>query len=323
VKTEQISAGGEWLNFHHLRYFWAVARHGTLRRTAEVLHVSQPSISAQIKLLESALGQRLFRRSGRSLVLTDFGRIIQGYAEEIFTLGRELLAAGKRGPGSPTLRLNLGVVDSFPKLLTLHALRPVLEHDPLIQITVQEGKLDELLRHLAAHRLDAVLADEPPSLGTRIKTFTHAFGRSGITFCALPSLARKLRGPFPRNLNGAPLLLPAQNTLIRRELEKWFRRHRIEPVVIAEFEDLALAQIVASDAHGVTVVSSMALKDAMKRFGFVSLGATDECVLWLYLITVERRIEHPAIALIAHTKKRTAEKPRRRSGKFFSKKVLN
>jgi LysR family transcriptional regulator, transcriptional activator of nhaA len=308
VKTERISTAGEWLNFHHLRYFWAVARHGSLRRAAEALHVSQPSISAQIKLLESALDERLFRRSGRSLVLTDFGRVIQGYAEEIFALGRELLAAGKRGPASRILRLNLGVVDSFPKLLTLDALRPIFAQDPPVHITIQEGKLEELLRHLAAHRLDAVLADEPPPSGARIKTFTHPLGRSGITFCALPSVARQLTGRFPRNLDGAPLLLPTQNTMLRRELEKWFRRCRIEPVVIAEFEDVALAQIVASDGHGATVVSTSTLNDAVERFGFVALGSTDECEIWRYLITVERRVEHPGIALMAQARR---PKPKR------------
>lgn len=300
----------EWLNFHHLRYFWAVARHGSLRRAAEALHISQPSISAQIKLLESALGERLFRRSGRSLVLTDFGRVIQGYAEEIFALGRELLAAGKRGPASRNLRLNLGVVDSFPKLLTLDALRPVLAETPPVHVSVHEGKLEELLRHLAAHRLDAVLADEPPPSGARIKTFTHPLGRSGITFCATRSLARQLVGRFPRNLDGAPLLLPTQNTMLRRDLEKWFRRRQLEPVVIAEFEDVAMAQIVAADGHGITVVSTIALNDALERFGFVPVGSTDECELWLYLITVERRIEHPVIALMAQTKKRQKRKRR-------------
>lgn len=300
MKTESISVPAEWLNFHHLRYFWAVARQGSLRRAAEVLHVSQPSISGQIKLLESALGEQLFRRSGRSLVLTDFGRLIQTYADEIFTLGRELVAASKRSPFARAVRLNLGVVDSFPKLLALNVLRPVLAQTPPIQITCQEGKLNGLLGDLAAHRLDVLLADEPPPSGDKLKTFTYALGRSGITFCAAPALACKLSGRFPRNLRGAPMILPTQNTMLRRDLEKWFRRLRIAPAVIAECEDAAFVHILAMEGHGVSVVPSVVLSDAVRRFGFTRLGSNDECEIAFYLITVERRVEHPAIALMVH-----------------------
>lgn len=299
MKPEPSPITTDWLNFHHLRYFWAVAREGSLRRAAEALRTSQPAISGQIKLLESALGEPLFRRSGRTLVLTEFGRMIQGYAEEIFTLGRELLAAGKRGPTSRTLRLHLGIVDSFPKLLSLEVLRPVLAQSPAIHLSCHEGKIEDLLGQLAAHRLDALLTDEPPPSGAKVKTFTHSLGGSGVTFCAAPALARRLAGRFPRNLRGAPMLLPTQNTALRRELEKWFRRIAVEPLVVGEFEDASLAKIVATEGHGVTVVPTTVEAEAVERYGFVTLGRTAECRVELYLITAERRIEHPAVALLA------------------------
>ena len=318
---ESAELTNEWLNYHHLRYFHAVARTGSVSRASEKLGTSQPSICAQVKQLESALGETLYRRSGRSIVLTDFGRVIYGYAEEIFTLGKELLTTAKRAPSARTLRLHVGIVDSFPKLLSLDIFRPVFAHVPRIQVTCQEGKLGDLLGQLAAHRLDALLADEPPPSGAQVRTFNHPLGASGVTFCASPTLAKKLSGRFPRNLAGAPMLLPTQNTALRRDLEKWFRTAEVEPLVVGEFEDAALAKIVATDGIGITVVPTVVIAEAIERYGFVSLGRTDECQIQLYLITAERRIEHPAVALLVRgaeavsTRKvrRPAEHPIRRA----------
>lgn len=316
VKNEQSSGGADWLNFHHLRYFWAVAREGSLRRAAEMLRISQPSISAQIKLLESALGEPLFRRSGRSLVLTEFGGLVYGYADEIFTLGRELLAAGKRGAVGQTPRLHLGIVDSFPKLLSLDVLRPVFSNEQRVQLTCYEGKLDQLIGMLATHRIDAVLADEPAPSGAKVKTFNQSLGASGITFCATPTLARSVRGRFPRNLHGAPALLPTPNTALRRDLEQWFRSVEIEPRVVGEFEDGALAKIIATEGLGFTVVPTVVAAEAVDRYGFVKLGATTACRIELFLITAERRIEHPIlVALAAHVRSGITHTATSRSGK--------
>ncbi len=298
---ESKNPADEWLNYHHLRYFHAVAREGSVRRASEKLRTSQPSICTQVKQLESALGETLYRRSGRSIVLTDFGRLIYGYADEILALGRELLTIAKRAPSTRTLRLHVGIVDSFPKLLSLDILRPVFAHVPTVQVSCREGKLDDLLGQLAAHRLDAVLADEPPPSGSKVKTFTHPLGVSGVTFCAAPTLARELAGRFPRNLHGAPMLLPTQNTALRRDLEKWFRTVRVEPVVVGEFEDAALAKIVATEGVGITVVPTVVAAEAIERYGFISVGKTEACEVQLYLITAERRIEHPAVNLLART----------------------
>ncbi len=307
-----------WLNYHHLRYFHAVAREGSVSRASEKLRTSQPSICAQVKQLEAALGETLYRRRGRSIALTEFGRTIYGYAEEIFALGSELLTTAKRAPTARTLRLHVGIVDSFPKLLSLDVLRPVFAQVPRVHVTCQEGKLDDLLGQLAAHRLDALLADEPPPSSTHVKTFSHPLGATGVNFCASPVLAKTLPGRFPRNLQGAPMLLPTQNTALRRNLEKWFRAAQIEPVVVGEFEDAALAKIVATDGIGVTVVPTVVMAEAIERYGFVSLGRTDECAIQLYLITAERRIEHPTVALLAReggkaliTRKRKGNAPKR------------
>lgn len=302
---ESANVADEWLNYHHLRYFHAVAKEGSISRAAEKLRTSQPSICSQVKQLESALGETLYRRSGRSIVLTDFGRLIYGYADEILALGSELLTVAKRAPTARTLRLNVGIVDSFPKLLSLDILRPAFAQAPPVRVTCHEGKLEDLLGQLASHRLDALLADEPPPSSAKVKTFCHVLGSSGVTFCASPALGRKLTTRFPRKLHGAPMLLPTQNTALRRDLEKWFRSVKIEPVVIGEFEDAAFAKIVATEGIGITVVPTVVAPEAIERYGFVPIGRTAECQIHLYLITAERRIEHPAVALLACEASRT------------------
>ena len=265
-----------FLNYHHLRYFWTVAREGSLRRAAETLKVSQPSICSQIQLLEESLGEDLFRPSGRSLMLTEFGQLIFGYAEEIFALGGEILRATKQAPGVRHLRLHVGIIDSFPKLLSHELLRPVLEHQPPVQLTCHEGKLADLVSLLNTHRLDLVLSDEPASPGASGKVFNHPLGTCDVTFCARPELARTLKGRFPRNLDAAPALLPTQNCSLRRDLEKWFRSVEVEPRIVAEFEDAALTKIVASDGLGFIAVPTLVMSEAIERYGFVPIGRTKE-----------------------------------------------
>ncbi len=292
------STGLEFLNYHHLRYFWMVAKEGSLRRASEKLKVSQPSMCTQIQLLEAALGEDLFRPSGRSLQLTEFGQFVYGYAEEIFTLGSEILRATKQAPSVRSLRLHVGIVDSFPKLMSYEILRPVFEHQPPVQLTCHEGKLADLVSQLNTHRLDMVLSDEPASPGISGKVFNHLLGSSGSTFCAMPGLAKKLKGRFPKNLHEAPALLPTQNCSLRRDLEKWFRKTGIQPHIVAEFEDAALSKIVATNGLGFVVIPTVVESDAIERYGFVSLGRTKEIEAQFHAITSERRFTHPAIVAI-------------------------
>lgn len=304
----ETSTPTEFLNYHHLRYFWTVAREGSLRRASEKLHLSQPAICTQIQQLEAALGEDLFRPSGRSSVLTEFGQIIYGYADEIFTLGSEVLRAAKQAPTSRSLRLHAGIVDSFPKLMSFDILRPIFEHEPPIQLTCHEGKLTDLLAQLTTHRLDVVLSDEAASPGQGGKVFNHPLGKCDITFCAMPDLARTLKGRFPRNLHGAAALLPTQNCSLRRDLEKWFRSVEVEPRVVAEFEDHALAKIVGTEGLGFVAVPSIVAAEAIERYGFVAIGRTPAIQTHFYAITAERRLTHPAI--LALTSRTAASKKR-------------
>jgi LysR family transcriptional activator of nhaA len=288
----------EWLNYHHLRYFWTVAKEGSLARAAAKLHVSQPSISEQIRELESAFGEKLFQREGRNNKLTDAGQVVFGYAEEIFALGREMLNAVKQRPGAKELRLYVGVADSFPKLVTNEILKPVFAMPQTAHIICREGKMEDLLAQLAAHRLDIVLADEPASSSTNFKTYNHSLGETGTTFCAEKKLAAKLKRNFPKSLNNAPALLPTENTSLRRALETWFREQKVEPRIVAEFEDLALMKAMAAEGRGFIALPSVAINDVVGHYGFQTIGRAEKCRVQFHAITAERRIAHPAVALI-------------------------
>ena len=288
----------EWLNYHHLRYFWATAKEGSLARAAAKLHVSQPSISGQIRELETAFGEKLFRREGRANKLTEAGHVVFGYAEEIFALGRELTNAVKQRPGSRALRLYVGVADSFPKLVTNEILKPVFSLPQEVHAICREGKMEDLLAQLAAHRLDIVLADEPASSTTNFRVFNHPLGETGTTFLAAEKLATKLRRRFPASLQDAPALLPTENTALRRSLETWFRDRQVRPRVVAEFEDLALMKVMAADGRGFIAVPSLVAKEAVAHYQFGTIGRADGCRLQFHAITAERRIAHPAVARI-------------------------
>jgi LysR family transcriptional activator of nhaA len=291
----------EWLNYHHLRYFWTVARKGGVRKAAEELHVSQPSISAQLRLLEESLGQKLFRRSGRNLVLTETGQLVLNYADEIFSAGRELMNAVKQRPGKHPVRVNIGLTDAFPKLIAFQILRAAFRSEAAVHMICREGEIGPLVSHLQAHRLDIVLADEPASSALKAKTFNHRLGRSGVTFCAVPSLAAKLRRNFPQSLDGAPALLPTQNMGMRAALETWFDSKAIRPRLVGEFEDSALMEVCSTGGRGFTAVHTVVDRAALKHFGLRVIARVDECGTDFYAITAERRVKHPAaVAITEH-----------------------
>jgi LysR family transcriptional activator of nhaA len=288
----------EYLNFHHLRYFWTVARKGGVRKAADALHVSQPSISAQLRLLEETLGEKLFRRSGRNLVLTETGHLVLSYADEIFSAGRELMSAVKQRPTERALRLSVGITDALSKLITFEILKAAFHYTEPVHVICREGEIGPLVHQLQTHRLDIVLADEPASSTLKAKTFNHRLGRSGITFCAMPALAAKLRRKFPQSLDGAPALLPSENMGMRMALETWFDAQGIRPRVIGEFEDSALMEVCSSGGRGFTVVHTVVDRAALKHYGLRVIAKVKDCASDFYAITAERRVKHPAVVAI-------------------------
>ncbi len=291
----------EFLNYHHLRYFWVAAKEGGLTRAAAKLHVSQPSICTQIQALEGSLGEKLLRRTSRGLALTEAGQTVFSFAEGIFSLGEDLLSTMKQRPTTRPLRVHIGIADSVPKLLTYGMLKPIFRLPQSVQASCREGKVPDLLAQLATYRLDIVLSDEPAPASGNLKTFNHLLVECGVSFCAEPKLAARLRRRFPASLHDAPALLPSASAALRRSLEKWFQEHRISPRLIAEFDDAALMKVAASDGLGFFAVPSLVANEAVTRYGLKIIGHAPRCSQKFYAISAERRLTHPAVvAITAH-----------------------
>jgi len=288
----------EFLNYHHLRYFWVAAKEGGLTRAAEKLRVSQPSICTQIQALEHALGDKLLRRTPRGLALTEAGQKVFSFAEEIFSLGEDLLSTMKQHPTTRPLRVNIGIADSMPKLLTYRMLKPIFHLSQTVQASCCEGKMPDLLAQLATYRLDVVLSDEPAPASGNLKTFNHLMGECGVSFCAEPILAARLKRHFSASLRDAPALLPSPNSALRRSLEKWFLEHRISPNIVAEFDDASLVKVAATDGLGFFALPSLVAREAVIRYGVQIIGQAPTCIQQFYAISAERRLTHPAVVAI-------------------------
>ena len=239
------------------------------------------------------------------MVPTDAGRVVVGYADDIFALGREMTTAiQQQNPGDRPLRFNVGVVDSVPKMVAKEILRPALEFDTPVHLVVREGKLDELAADLATHRLDLVLADHPYSAPSTIRIFHHRLGECGLRFFAAPPIASKLREGFPRSLDGAPALLPADNTAMRRSLESWFDSVGIRPRIVAEFEDSALLKVFGSEGLGFFALPSLGADPVPRSHGVQVIGSTEDCRERFFALSAERRLKHPAVLEIRRTARR-------------------
>ena len=301
----------DWLNYHHLFYFWSVARAGSIARASEELRLAQPTISNQLKTLEASLGVKLLERQGRRLVLTDVGRTVLRYADDIFRTGRELQHAVRGLPTGQRLRLVVGIVDVIPKPMAALLLQPAVDAYPDLHLVCREGPLPQLLAALAVHDLDVVLADVPASEQVKVKAWNHRLGDCGTTFFAAPRHAA-LRKGFPRSLGGAPLLLPSVGTALRRALEAWFDASGVRPSLAGEFDDSALMLSFGARGLGVFPAPSTLEEDIRAQYGVVPIGRADEAREAFYAITVERKLRHPAVAAVADVARDELFRPRPR-----------
>jgi LysR family transcriptional activator of nhaA len=293
------------MNLKHLRYFWAVAANGSIARASEILHLTPQTISGQLRELEEQLKVKLFQKSGRNLVLTDAGRLVFSYADEMFRMGEELqdLLEG-RIPGA-ALTLTVGVAMVVPKLLAYRILEPALNMPESVRLICLEAPLADLLADLSIHKLDLVLADSPVSPALNIRAYNHQLGESGISFFATRSVARKYAAGFPRSLHGAPMLMPTASSALRRSLEQWFEREEIKPVVVAEFEDRALMKAFGEANAGLFTSPTTVEDDVVAKYGVRVIGRTDEIRERYYAISAERRIKHPAVVAITESARST------------------
>lgn len=289
----------DWLNYHHLLYFWTVVREGGLAPAARKLRVAQPTLSTQIHALEASLGEPLFTKQGRRLVPTEMGRVVSRYADEIFGLGRELLDTVKGRPTGRLERLRVGIADAVPKLIVRRLLESVRGLSEPVRLICTEGKPEPLVAELGALTLDVVLSDAPIPAPSPIKAYHHLLGESPVSLFAGPTLARRLRAGFPKSLDGAPFLLPTENVALRRALDDWFEENEIRPDVIAEFEDSALLAAFGQEGGTVFVGSSAIEREIATQYDARRIARLPSVRERFYAITVDRRIKHPGVVAIS------------------------
>jgi len=294
----------EWLNYHHLLYFWTVVRTGSVAAASEELRLAPPTISVQIRRLEEQLGEKLLRRSGRRLLPTEMGQAVFRYADEIFSLGRELLDMVSGRPTDRPMRLIVGVVDVMPKFIAHWLIEPALRLGERVRIVCREATPDQLLAQLSVQGLDVVLADAPIGPGVNVRAYNHLLGETGVSFLGNAGLVRTRRRRFPKSLHGAPLLLPATNTAMRRSIDQWLDTLDIRPDIVGEFEDSELLWEFGGAGEGIFPVPTVLEKQLRRLHRVNVLGRTDAVRSRFYAISVERRLKHPAVVAICETARR-------------------
>jgi LysR family transcriptional regulator, transcriptional activator of nhaA len=291
----------QWLNYHHLLYFHAVARAGSIVRACEQLRLAQPTISGQLRALEESLGQKLFVRAGRGLALTDVGQVVYRYADEIFALGRELTQVLAGRPQGRPARLHVGLSDAVPKLVAYRILEPVFSMPEPVEIVCHEDKPDRLVAELSSHALDLVLTDAPLNAAVRVRAFNHLLGSCGVTLFAAAPLAARYRKRFPASLDNAPFLLPLSTSTLRRSLEQWFDAAGIRPQVVGEFQDSALLKTFGQGGAGVFAAPTAIEKEVREHYRVAVLGRVDSIVERFYAVSVERKLKHPAVVALSES----------------------
>ena len=294
----------EWLNYHHLFYFWTVVRTGSITKACDELRLAPPTVSAQLATLEDQLGEKLLIRSGRNLIPTEMGRTVYRYAEEIFALGREIMDTVKQRPTHRPLRLAIGIDDVVPKEIAHRLIEPALHLERPVRIWCHEAGLERLAADLAVHEVDVVLSDAPVTPSLNVRVYSHELGTTGVVWMGLPQLAKRYRRGFPKSLEGAPALLPTDDTAIRLRLDQWFAGLGVRPVIIGEFEDYALLRVFGQAGVGVFPVPTTLEKQFRTEYNVQRIGIARNIYGRFYAITAERKIMHPGVMAICESARR-------------------
>lgn len=291
----------DWLNYHHLLYFWTVAKEGSITAACKKLHLAQPTVSTQLKQLEQRIGEKLYERSGRTIVLTDVGQLVYRYADEMFSIGEELVDALQDRPTGRPQKLLIGIPDVLPKLIAFRLLEPALRLEQNIQLVCKEGPLDQLLAGLALHELDVVFSDAPAGAMVRVKAYNHELGSCGVGLFGVKSLCDRFAPGMPRSLESAPFMLPAPGTELRRSVENWLRVNDLKPRILGEIDDTALLKVFA-EAGLAFVPGPLAIrKEIETQFDLQLLVELPDVQERFFAITVERRLRNPAVAAICES----------------------
>ncbi len=283
------------LNYHHLQYFHAIATHGSIAKASNVMHITPQTLSAQLSLLEDQLGYSLFERKGKRLVLNDMGHITLSYAQEIFSLGDELLHSLKNHSTDFAFRFSIGVTDVIAKVFSFNFLKAIYTMDDSIKLVCKETSLDILLGELATNKLDAVLSDTPLPIGSPLKAYSHIVGKCGLSFFAHKDLAEKLQDNFPHSLDNRPFFTAGEGSNQHLSVNSWFDQLGISPIIIGEFDDSALAKYFGQAGYGVFCAPSIIDTHVIEQFGVELIGRTTDITEHFYLISPERKVKHPAV----------------------------
>ena len=289
----------DWLNYHHLLYFWTVAREGTVARASKKLLLAQSTISGQIRSLERSLHIKLFDRVGRNLVLTESGSVVYRYADEIFSLGRDLQATLQGQSVGSVSRIEVGVADVLPRWIVYQLLEPAFRLAEPIQLICHDDKTERLLSRLALNELDVVLTDVPAGPLIKVRAYNHLLGDCGVSFLASPKLAASYRRGFPQSLDQAPFILPLQGTTLRRSLEEWFDAEGIRPVVRCEIGDRDLFEVFGHAGAGVFAAPTIIERRIRRQFSLQVLGRVNGIREKYFAISTERKLKHPAVVAIS------------------------
>ena len=289
----------DWLNYHHLQYFWVVAQEGSVANASEKLHVTPSTISIQLRDLEKSLGVKLFRKEGRGLALTEMGLAVQSYANDIFATGQELLDMVNGRPVGGPMILRVGIKDVMPKLVAYKLLEPTLQMSTEVRILCYEGDALKLVSDLAIHKLDVVLSDTPIDPMMKVRAYSHLLGESDVVLVGARSLAKKIKAGFPNSLDGAPILLPMRNSVLRRSLDYWFEVNKVRPHIVGEFEDSAMLKIMGKAGVGILPVAETIREEVEAMYGVEMIAAVPGVTEKFYALSVERKVKHPAVLAIS------------------------
>lgn len=294
----------EWLNYHHLYYFWVVAKSQSIKQATLELNLSQPTISTQIKTLENALGEQLFIRQGKSLILSEQGKTVFRFADEIFSIGKEMIQTLKGIRVDRPIKFYVGISDIVPKLIAHHLLQPALDQFENLELHCHEGPTDELFLDLANHNLDLVITDTKPSNYYQTKLFSQTLGSSGVSFFGTKELLKKHPQKFPQCLNGAPLLMPSNQSYLRKGVELWLQEENIQPSRISEFDDTALMKVFGQFGNGFFFSPTVLEKDIESLYDVSRIARVSHLKERFYAVSADRKIIHPAIVTIASQSKK-------------------
>jgi len=289
------------MNYKHLHYFWMVAHEGSIVKASEKLHVTPQTISGQLSLLEERIGNALFDKVGRGLQLTETGRLVLRYADDIFELGRELNDVLRGAPSVGPSEFIVGAASALPKTIVYKIIEPAMHLPHDISLTSREGPVDTMLADLAIHKVDMVLSDTPVTSAVSVKAYNHLLGESSLCCFAAPRLAKIYAKNFPQSLNNAPILLPTAQYAVRQLIDGWLEQHDIHPVIAGQFDDSALMKSFGQTGTGVFFMSSTIKDEICANFKVKVIGEIDEMKQKYYAISAERKVRHPAVAAICDT----------------------